>query len=315
MDKRFVGVICAFMLVLVLPIAEAGQRPDFSGTWAATREAPAALAAAPAPILGQQLAIQHEGAALTVIRRVRETLPVSTTYSLNGAKVHSRIPGALCMADSEVVETAVWDGNTIVLTIVASVPPGGGAAKESSIERVLRLDTADRLVVEGIEREGGATGATRAVATVYRRTSAPGPASTAAASPAKPAASIAQVSWLSGVWVGASGSEERWTPAASGAMLGISRTQRGGVVTEFEFLCIVERGGGLVYQAMPGGRSPATDFTLTAIGSDHVTFENPRHDFPKALRYTRRADGTLEAVVSGDPKDPTLTFSFRKQGS
>jgi hypothetical protein len=129
------------------------------------------------------------------------------------------------------------------------------------------------------------------------------------------AATIAQVSWLAGVWVGASGSDERWTPPAGGSMLGVSRTLRGNVMAEFEFLCIVERGGSLVYQAMPNGRSPATDFRLTAIGPDQVTFENPTHDFPKALRYKRRPDGTLEAVVSGDPKQRTLTFTFTKQGT
>ena len=34
-------------------------------------------------------------------------------------------------------------------------------------------------------------------------------------------------------------------------------------MTAFEFLCIVERNGGLVYTAMPNARMPATDFTLT----------------------------------------------------
>jgi hypothetical protein len=53
--------------------------------------------------------------------------------------------------------------------------------------------------------------------------------------------SITQLSWLSGVWVRSDGSDERWTPAASGSMLGVSRTLRKGILTEFEFLCIVQR--------------------------------------------------------------------------
>jgi hypothetical protein len=115
--------------------------------------------------------------------------------------------------------------------------------------------------------------------------------------------------------VGPTGSEERWTPAVSGSMMAVSRTLRNDVLTEFEFLCIVQRDGGLVYQAMPNGRSPATDFRMTQIDSNSVTFENPSHDFPKKIRYSLRPDGTLEAVVSGTPEDRALTFTFTRQKS
>ena len=133
-----------------------------------------------------------------------------------------------------------------------------------------------------------------------------------AVSPAKTRATIAQLAWMSGVWVSASGSEERWMPPAGGAMLGVSRTLRKGVMIEFEFLCLVERGGGVVYQAMPNARTPATDFALTRIDENSATFENPAHDFPKSLRYTLGADGTLEAVASGDPNQRALTFKFKR---
>ena len=79
-------------------------------------------------------------------------------------------------------------------------------------------------------------------------------------------------------------------------MLAVSRTLRDGLMSAFEFLCIVERDGGLVYTAMPNGRTPATDFTLTKIDDTSATFENPAHDFPKMIRYTKRPDGSLEAV-------------------
>ena len=69
-------------------------------------------------------------------------------------------------------------------------------------------------------------------------------------------------------------------------MLAVARTMRNGVMNAFEFLCIVERNGGLVYQAMPNGRQPATDFTLTKMDGNSLTFENPAHDFPKMIRYT-----------------------------
>ena len=247
---------------------------------------------------------------LALTRRVRDSV-TTANYTLDGVEVRSRVPGALCMADSEFIETAAWEGNAIVMTMVGSVPPGGGPPIKASVRRVLRLESPDTLVVEGSMREGPQA-QPRTVGTVYKRSSEAMTASTVAGPP-KTSATIAQVGWLSGVWVGASGSEERWTPSASGAMMAISRTLRNGVVSEFEFICIVERGGGLVYQAMPNGRSPATDFTLTKLEANSATFENPSHDFPKWIRYTLQPDGTLEAVVGGDPSQRAITFKFKKQ--
>jgi hypothetical protein len=131
----------------------------------------------------------------------------------------------------------------------------------------------------------------------------------------KPAAraTLTQLAWLAGTWAGGSGPvtfEERWTPAAGGAMLAVSRTLKGDRMVAFEFLRIVERNGGLIYIAQPEGRPP-TEFMLTAISADSATFENPMHDFPKMIRYAKRADGSLEARVS-DGGSKGETFVFRK---
>lgn len=126
-------------------------------------------------------------------------------------------------------------------------------------------------------------------------------------------ATLQQIAWLAGEWRGTGGPmtfEERWTDAAGGAMFAVSRTLKGDRLAAFEFLRIVERAGGLVYIAQPDGRPP-TEFTLTAVTSDSATFENPAHDFPKMIRYSRKADGTLEAVVS-DGGQKAETFSFKK---
>jgi hypothetical protein len=48
-------------------------------------------------------------------------------------------------------------------------------------------------------------------------------------------------------------------------MLGTSRTVRGGKLIAFEFLRVVERDGGWVYVAQPGG-APPTEFVLTEWG-------------------------------------------------
>jgi Domain of unknown function (DUF6265) len=126
-------------------------------------------------------------------------------------------------------------------------------------------------------------------------------------------ATLTQLAWLAGEWRGTSGPmtfEERWTDAAGGAMLAVSRTLKGERLAAFEYLRIVERKGGLVYIAQPNGRPP-TEFTLTSITPDAAVFENPAHDFPKMIRYTRKTDGTLEAVVS-DGGSKAETFTFRR---
>jgi hypothetical protein len=91
-------------------------------------------------------------------------------------------------------------------------------------------------------------------------------------------------------------------------MLAVSRTLKGDRMVVFEFLRIVERDGSLLYIAQPNGRPP-TEFMLTSITGDSVTFENPTHDFPKVIRYSKRADGSLEARVSdGGQKAEVFVF-------
>jgi hypothetical protein len=125
-------------------------------------------------------------------------------------------------------------------------------------------------------------------------------------------ATIAELAWLAGNWTGGeSGTalEERWTAPAGGAMLAVSRTVKNGRMTAFEFLSIVERDGGLVYIAQPGGRPP-TDFVMTAIEGQRVRFENPSHDFPKRIEYALKGE-TLTATVS-DGGSQSETYVFRK---
>jgi len=130
----------------------------------------------------------------------------------------------------------------------------------------------------------------------------------------KPAqAKISDMAWLAGAWANEGKpvlSEERWTTPAGGAMLAVARTVKGDRMVAFEYLRIVERDGGLVYIAQPGGRPP-TDFVLTAFSAQAATFENPAHDFPKMIRYTLTPDGVLEATISDGGKR-AQTFTFKR---
>jgi hypothetical protein len=120
---------------------------------------------------------------------------------------------------------------------------------------------------------------------------------------------IRDVVWLAGNWSGRAGEtelEERWTLPAGGAMLAVSRTVKDNRMIAFEFLRIVERAGGLVYIAQPGGRPP-TEFVLTEISGRSAAFENLSHDFPKRIQYSLVED-TLTATISGDGKQQSYVF-------
>lgn len=137
----------------------------------------------------------------------------------------------------------------------------------------------------------------------------------------KPAkATIADVSWLAGNWVGTRGTagtttiEERWGPPLGGAMLATSRTVSRGKMVAFEFLRVVERDGGLVYVAQPGGR-PATEFVLTDMTTTRAVFENPRHDSPQRIAYELSAEGKLTASIGFTLGGRPQKFEFQREAT
>jgi len=134
--------------------------------------------------------------------------------------------------------------------------------------------------------------------------------------PAK--ATIGDLSWLAGAWVGkrSSGSsiEERWSPPLGGAMLAVSRTvNTRGKMNAFEYLRIVERDGGLIYIAQPGG-AKATEFVLTELTKTRAVFDNPRHDYPKRIRYELSPEGVLSATVGYAKGGTPGRFEFKREG-
>ncbi len=115
--------------------------------------------------------------------------------------------------------------------------------------------------------------------------------------PAK--ATIADLAWLTGAWTGTkrtSSVEERWSPPKGGAMLGVARTVRREKMVGFEFLRIVERDGGLVYVAQPGGRPP-TEFVLAKLDQQRAEFVNPRYGYPQRIVYELSREGVLTASI------------------
>jgi hypothetical protein len=137
--------------------------------------------------------------------------------------------------------------------------------------------------------------------------------------PAPAKAAIGDMAWLTGAWVGtkSSGSsiEERWSPPLGGAMLAVSRSvNTSGKMFAFEYLRIVERDGGLVYIAQPGGKTP-TEFVLTELGPTRAVFVNPRHDYPNRIVYELSAEGGLTATAGQMKGGTPQRFEFKREGS
>ena len=130
---------------------------------------------------------------------------------------------------------------------------------------------------------------------------------------------IADVSWIAGDWQAISGggsgrrqSEEHWTKAAGGSMMGMSRTVAGDKTVEFEYLRIEQRADGVYYIAHPGARCPGTDFKLTRASATEAVFENPQHDFPKRIIYSKNADDSLTASIDGGEGSKSTSFAFKR---
>ena len=124
---------------------------------------------------------------------------------------------------------------------------------------------------------------------------------------------LSDLAWLAAGWQGTIGEaqiEEHWIQPAGGMMLGVSRTVAGGRTVSFEFLRIESRADGTFYVAQPQGRAPV-EFKLTQRAENRAVFENPQHDHPKIIRYSKEVDGSLHAEIEGDEVGKHKKVKFR----
>src|SRR5262245_47362635 len=130
--------------------------------------------------------------------------------------------------------------------------------------------------------------------------------------PVQPAkASAEDVGWLSGCWAFTRNGRhviEQWTPPEGGTLVGLSRTVVNARTIEYEFLLIRSGANGLEYVAKPSGQAEAI-FTATRVTGTEAVFENPAHDFPKKILYTRNGD-VLTAAIEGPMNGQTRRVEF-----
>jgi hypothetical protein len=134
--------------------------------------------------------------------------------------------------------------------------------------------------------------------------------------PQAKAPSVHDAGWLAGCWSLTQGDRtvrEHWLPPDGETMMGVGRTVSGGKTTEYEFLLIRQGATGLEYVAKPSAQAEAV-FTSTRVGSREIVFENPAHDFPTRIAYSR-SDGGLLATISGAVNGKSRSIEFRYQAA
>jgi hypothetical protein len=96
-------------------------------------------------------------------------------------------------------------------------------------------------------------------------------------------------------------------------MLGMSRTTKGGRVTEHEFVVLRVAGPALEYRVRTGDQAEVV-FRAAAPSATEAVFENPTHDFPKRIGYRLVTPDSLQAWIDGgaEAKGPKIGFGYHR---
>jgi hypothetical protein len=131
-------------------------------------------------------------------------------------------------------------------------------------------------------------------------------------------ATLQDFAWLAGHWrieQGARQVDEQWMAPAGGLMMGMARNVQDGKVREYEFTLLRQDPNGDIYYVASPSKQSETAFKLTSLSRGEAVFENPAHDFPKKVVYTRRPDGSLLAAIEGpgrDGKPRRVEYPFKR---
>lgn len=289
-------------------------------TWLTTALALLATVSASGSASAQDEALQALGGEWCYVADLTEGKPIEKHGPPMSMTFGFRFEaGAVIMIRARREEPIKIDGSVHEVPATGSVSRFSGTWKDgvlvydmenvrtSDNQRTLLIRRKFRSTPDGLEvRVSSDEGAERVA--LYRH-----PEDIKPATPIKGA--TADIAWLCGAWVGTRNGrsiEERWSPPRGGAMLGVSRSIRGGKMVAFEFLRIVERDGSLVYIAQPGGKPP-TEFVLTELEKGRAVFKNPLHSFPQRIVYELSDEGGLTAKIGFANGGDYQPFEFKRE--
>ncbi|TDE17293.1 DUF6265 family protein [Dyadobacter psychrotolerans] len=121
-----------------------------------------------------------------------------------------------------------------------------------------------------------------------------------------------KLEWLTGKWIRTNSSAgqsgyEAWNKVSDLKLSGKGVTLKGKEVIFTEKLELIVKGNDIFYVVSVTGEPKPVYFKLTAITDNGFTCENPKHDFPKKITYSRSGNH-VKAVISGDGKSVDYMF-------
>jgi hypothetical protein len=126
-----------------------------------------------------------------------------------------------------------------------------------------------------------------------------------------------QLEWMLGVWHMETPKvkvEETWRKLGDRTFEGdsVTRSKADGKILARESIILAEMGGEIFYIARPSQNPYPVAFRLVLLQARTAVFENPQHDFPQKITYSRNQDGSLDASVEGpqDGKPKRISFHF-----
>lgn len=126
--------------------------------------------------------------------------------------------------------------------------------------------------------------------------------------------------WLEGSWEGVSPegtASESWEKQGQNSIIGKGYFVNGKDTLSSETLRLEGRGNDVYY--VPSVKSQnngqPVEFKLTTSSGGRWIFENPEHDFPQLISYTRISDDSLVAEISGkiDGREQSQQFAMRRK--
>ncbi len=113
-----------------------------------------------------------------------------------------------------------------------------------------------------------------------------------------------QASWLIGTWenkTSRGSMYETWRRVDEKALAGRSYMLREKDTIVFENVQLVQEAAGVVYIPTVEGQNNGQPvrFPLTKLTATELVFENPEHDFPQVITYTKIHEDSLVASIAG----------------
>ncbi|KFF06126.1 DUF6265 family protein [Flavobacterium reichenbachii] len=131
---------------------------------------------------------------------------------------------------------------------------------------------------------------------------------------------IKKADWLIGNWENTSPDgilSENWQKLNDSTFSAASYFIKGKDTLHFETIVLAQLGETLTYKATVKGQNDEKPvfFPSTAASEKQLIFENAKHDYPQKITYTKGANNTLTAEISGklDGKLTTERFIMTKK--